>query len=178
MIHVAANSYLVRQSCKMMMIILPWQNSTKWYLLNIKIHSCLVSWEWVVAIHLWGKTVVKHKRVDRTTVLFWYCVGCTWRKVIIPTGSQLLAGDHDFTKYSIVPFVVILIEIPEEISGSWYSWHDLVMLKQRTFQPSSPAHTSTELATIIECNAPNLPVLFMYLFRWWSRSPADILLSQ
>ena len=34
------------------------------------------------------------------------------------SGSQLLAGDHDFTKYSIVPSVVLLCDIPDEISGS------------------------------------------------------------
>ena len=77
-------------------------------------------------------------------------------QVIIPSGSQLLAGDHDFTKYSIISSVVLLIEIPEEISGLWYSGH---ILKEGAFEPSSPACHSTELATIIECNAPNLPVL-------------------
>ena len=35
------------------------------------------------------------------------------------------------------------------------------MLKEGAFEPSSPARHSTELTTIIECNAPNLPVLFI-----------------
>ena len=66
-------------------------------------------------------------------------------QVIIPTGAQLLAGDHDFTKYSIIPSVVLLTEIPEEISGSWHGGQVLVMLKEGAFEPSSPARHSTEL---------------------------------
>ena len=84
------------------------------------------------------------------------------RQVIIPTGAQVLAGDHDFTNYSIIPSVVLLTEIPEEISGSWYGGQVLVMLKEGAFEPFSPARHNTVLATIIECNAPNLPVLFIY----------------
>ena len=40
------------------------------------------------------------------------------RQVIVASSSQLLAGDHDFTKLSIIPRVVFLCEIPEEISSS------------------------------------------------------------
>ena len=38
------------------------------------------------------------------------------RQIIVPSGSQLLAGDHDFTKYSLIPSVVRLYDITEEIS--------------------------------------------------------------
>ena len=84
------------------------------------------------------------------------------RQVIVPCGSQLLAGDHDFTKFSVVPSVVLLTEIPEEFSGSWYSGQVFVMLKEGAFEPSSPARHSTELATIIEQRAANRHVLFIY----------------
>ena len=79
-----------------------------------------------------------------------------------PYWNSTLTRDHDFTKYSIIPSVVLLTEIPEESCGSWYGGQVVVMLKEEAFEPSSSARHSTELATIIERNAPNLPVLFIY----------------
>ena len=85
-----------------------------------------------------------------------------WRPVIVPVGSQLLAADHDFTKFSIVPSVILCPDIPEKITGSWYDSQVMVMLKEGAFEPSSPARHSAEMTTIIEREVPNLPVLFIY----------------
>ena len=84
------------------------------------------------------------------------------RQVVVPVGSQLLAADHDFTKFSIIPSVILQTEIPEEFSGLWYSGQVMVMLKEGAFEPSSPARHSAEMATIIEQKVPNHPVLFIY----------------
>ena len=84
------------------------------------------------------------------------------RQVIVPVGSQLLAADHDFTKFSIVPSVILCTDIPEEISGSWYDGKVMVMLKEGAFEPYSAARYSAEITTIIEQEVPNLPVLFIY----------------
>ena len=32
----------------------------------------------------------------------------------------LAVGDHDFTKFSIVPSLIFAIDFPDEISESWY----------------------------------------------------------
>ena len=32
-----------------------------------------------------------------------------------------MVGDHDFTNFRLIPSVTFVIDIPEEISGSWYS---------------------------------------------------------
>ena len=84
------------------------------------------------------------------------------RQVVVPVGSRLLAADHDFTKFSIIPSVILQTEIPEEFSGSWYNGQVMVMLKEGAFEPSSPARHSAEMATIIEQKVPNHPVLFIY----------------
>ena len=42
------------------------------------------------------------------------------RQVIVPTQARLQASDHDFTKFGIIPSVALLVDIPDEISGSWY----------------------------------------------------------
>ena len=90
------------------------------------------------------------------------CQATSLSRDVLLAHSQLLAGDHDFTKFSVVPSVVLLTEIPEEFSGSWYSGQVFVMLKEGAFEPSSPARHSTELATIIEQRAANRHVLFIY----------------
>ncbi len=60
------------------------------------------------------------------------------RRVLTAAGSRFLVGDHDFTKISLVPSVVLDIPIPEDVSESWYSGQVHVGLKEGTFEPSSP----------------------------------------
>ena len=47
-------------------------------------------------------------------------------------------GDHDFLKVSIVPSVSFLMDIPNEISESWYTGQVTVSLKESVFEPSFP----------------------------------------
>ena len=42
------------------------------------------------------------------------------KKVSVRNDQVLEVGDHDFTKFSLIPSVIFFIEIPEEISDSWY----------------------------------------------------------
>ena len=62
------------------------------------------------------------------------------QQVIVPTQARLQAPDRDFTKFGIIPSVTLLIDIPEEISGSWYHGEVKIMFKDSAFElePSSP----------------------------------------
>ena len=42
------------------------------------------------------------------------------RRVPVRSDELFTVGDHDFTKFGIVPSVVFFINIPDEISDSWY----------------------------------------------------------
>ena len=84
------------------------------------------------------------------------------RQVLVVTQTGFLAGDHDFTKFSITPSVVLLTDIPAEISGSWYVGQVYVIFKEGAFEPSSPVRHTTELMNILEKEAFNKPVLFLY----------------
>ena len=42
------------------------------------------------------------------------------KKVSVRSDETLAVGDHDFIKFSIVPSVIFAIDIPDEISESWY----------------------------------------------------------
>ena len=83
------------------------------------------------------------------------------RQVLVHFGSwfQVYMSDHDFTLFNIVPSVTLLTDIPEEISGSWYSGKVHVLYKEGAFEPSSPA---TELLHILREKAATCPVLYIY----------------
>ena len=84
------------------------------------------------------------------------------RQVLVHSSTSFFVGDHDFTRMSIIPSVCLLVDIPEELAGSWYTGQVHVLFKDGTFEPSSPARHSTELARILEERAVDHPVLFLY----------------
>ena len=43
------------------------------------------------------------------------------RRVPVREDEFFLVCDHDFTKFSMIPSVAFLINIPEEISDSWFT---------------------------------------------------------
>ena len=59
------------------------------------------------------------------------------RRVIVSLNEEFQVGDHDFTRFSIIPSVIFHIDIPDSIEGSWYDGQVCVTLKEAAFQPSS-----------------------------------------
>lgn len=43
------------------------------------------------------------------------------KRVLVRDDEYLTISDHDFTKFSLIPSVIFIIDIPKEISDSWYS---------------------------------------------------------
>ena len=43
------------------------------------------------------------------------------RRVIVSLQEQFEVGDHDFTRFSIIPSVLFRIDIPDDFEVSWYS---------------------------------------------------------
>ena len=84
------------------------------------------------------------------------------RRVLTVAGSSFLVGDHNFTKVSLVPSVVLDIPIPDDVSESWYSGNVHIGLKEGTFEPSSPLRHVSELYPLIEVKSQSKPVLFLY----------------
>ncbi len=84
------------------------------------------------------------------------------RRVLQAAGSRFLVGDHDFTKFSIIPSVALQINIPDDISGSWYSGKVSVGTKEGAFEPSSPLRHASELCSLIQLDAELKPILFLY----------------
>ena len=70
------------------------------------------------------------------------------RRVLVRAGTTLEVGDHGFSKFSIVPSVVLVADIPDNIQESWYRGQVLVGFKD-AFEPSSSMRHATELASIL-----------------------------
>ena len=85
------------------------------------------------------------------------------RCVMVRSGTTFEVGDHDFTKFSIIPSVVLVIDIPKRIDDSWYQGQVIVGFKDAAFEYSSPLRHATELSMILRSKEEYLkPVLFMY----------------
>ena len=51
--------------------------------------------------------------------------------------DKFKVGDHDFTKFSMIPSVVLQSQIPEDVACSWYCGQVFGTLKEDAFEPSS-----------------------------------------
>ena len=51
------------------------------------------------------------------------------RQFIVSQTEMFAVGDHYFTRFSIIPSVVLQVYIPETFEGSWYQGKVLVGIK-------------------------------------------------
>ena len=72
------------------------------------------------------------------------------RPTMISRNTTLTACDHDFTKLSLTPSVIFFIDIPTNITESFYSGNVTVLYKDTLFQPSKALRHSTEFLTAIK----------------------------
>ena len=84
------------------------------------------------------------------------------RRVIVAESRTFEVGDHDFTKFSIIPSVSFVITIPETIEGSWYEGEVFIGFKDAVFEPSSALRHVTELHSTLVTRLGNKSVLFVY----------------
>ena len=74
------------------------------------------------------------------------------RRVVVRADTTFEMGDHDFSKFSIVPSVSLLVDIQSELSASWYHGLVTVSLKEGAFEPSSPFRHMTESLNMLSSN--------------------------
>ena len=84
------------------------------------------------------------------------------RRVMVGLNESLTVGDHDFTKFGIIPSVTLLCDIPEDVTESWYGGQVFVLTKDSAFEPSSPLRHACELANTLHNVNFNAPILFLY----------------
>ncbi|GES76141.1 hypothetical protein GLOIN_2v1773127 [Rhizophagus clarus] len=87
------------------------------------------------------------------------------KKTLAPAKGEITATDHDFTKLSLTPSVTLFINIPCDISESFYDGKVYISFKDAVFQPSSALRHSTEFFSLINrqyCNQPLPSILSLY----------------
>ena len=71
---------------------------------------------------------------------------CGHNRSLVPVnGPQLQALDHDFHLHGIVPSVSFVIDLPEQVSDSFFRGHAFVTVKDKVTQPSNALRHATEL---------------------------------
>ena len=84
-------------------------------------------------------------------------------RVLVRVGTTFKVGDHDFTKFSIIPSVVLVVNIPDNIQESWYRGQVHVGYKDAAFEASSPMRHGTELSSLLSSNSKlQRSILFLY----------------
>ena len=84
------------------------------------------------------------------------------RRVPVRAEECFTVADHDFTKFGLVPSCILVIDLPEEISDSWYRGQVFVSLKETVFEPSSPFRHACELHQVLTSLSLEKRVLFVY----------------
>ena len=83
--------------------------------------------------------------------------------MLVKEGVYFQVGDHDFTRFSIIPSVVLIIAIPDDITGSWYDGQVAVTLKDAVFESSLPIRHATELCNLLSSTFGAIPpALLLY----------------
>ena len=72
--------------------------------------------------------------------------------ILVQADTTFEVGDHDFSNFSIIPSVSLLVGIPSQLSGSWYHGLVTVFLKEGAFEPSSPFRHMAELLNTLSSN--------------------------
>ena len=84
------------------------------------------------------------------------------KQVLVSLNQQFCVGDHDFTKFALVPSVSLMVNIPASVEGSWYEGTVHIGLKDAVFEPSSPLRHATELHSLLTTRLGDKSVLFLY----------------
>ena len=84
------------------------------------------------------------------------------RKAVVSIHETIAVGDHDFTRFFIIPSVVFHLSIPNTFEGSWYIGEVFVGLKDAVFQVSSPLRHAAELYSLLLTRMGSKSILCIY----------------
>ncbi len=83
------------------------------------------------------------------------------KKVLVALNQSFEVCDHDFTRFSLIPSVTLLTDIPTSIDQSWYEGQVFLGLKDAVFEPSSCLRHVTKLHDILLTKIGSKSILFM-----------------
>jgi len=75
--------------------------------------------------------------------------GVRGKKTLTPSGSELVALDHDMNVSSLTPSVVLKCDIPKNLDHSFVQGHVTVTVNDSVFMTSSPWRHSATFAKVL-----------------------------
>ena len=84
------------------------------------------------------------------------------RQVIVSSTDTFIVGDHDYTRFSVIPSVILEVEVPEVFEGSWYTGQVFVGIKDAVYQASSPLRHAAELHSELITRIGSKSILLLY----------------
>ncbi len=84
------------------------------------------------------------------------------KEVTVSLHETLQVADHDFCKFSLIPSVTLIVDIPKDSEGSWYRENVYVGIKEAAFEPQSPLQHAVELRSCIQSRMNDRHILFVY----------------
>ena len=84
------------------------------------------------------------------------------KQVLVSLSQSFQVCDHDFTRFSLIPTVLLKVDIPSSMDGSWYDGQVYVGVKEAVFEPSSALRHASELHNILLTEMGMKSVLFLY----------------
>ena len=84
------------------------------------------------------------------------------KQVLVSMSQSFQVCDHDFTRFSLIPTVLLKVDIPVSMDGSWYDGQVFVGIKDAVFEPSSALRHACELHDILLTEIGMKSVLCLY----------------
>ena len=84
------------------------------------------------------------------------------KQVLVSTSQSFQVCDHNFTRFSLIPTVLLRVDIPASMDGSWYDGQVFVGIKEAVFKPSSALRHASEVHDILLTEMGMKSVLFLY----------------
>jgi hypothetical protein len=117
---------------------------------HVDAHYCTTYWRYLreFAIRYKKYTILicaddKHKvPIGELIATF---TGVRNRPTLAPLDGEMSAYDHDFNKLSLTPSVSLFVDIPDNITESFYQGQVYISYKDTVFQPSCGLMHATEL---------------------------------
>lgn len=86
--------------------------------------------------------------------------GVRGKKSIVPSSTTLVALDHDMTKASLTPSVILQCRVPDSIENSFVQGKVTVSVNDSVFQSSSPFRHAVSIIKVLE-QEENLPLALL-----------------
>ena len=86
--------------------------------------------------------------------------------MLVANNESFQVGDHHFSTISLIPTVILVIDIPESVDKSWYGEKACVGIKMSATDPSTALRNATEVADVfiekLDTKEAVPPVLILY----------------